>query len=215
MRLGIVTGLADEARIARAIGDAEAGGGTSWGAEVAAEKLVSRGATALVSFGLCGGLDPSLRAGDIVVPLAVIETGGTYPTDGKLADELFGPMHGVILANETIVATREAKRRMFMATRACAVDIESGAVARVAARHGIPFAVLRAVCDGAHRTLPPAALLPLTPDGKVQMRRVMRSVVMRPGQIAELIGLARDAAAARRALSRITRAVAAKGMVNS
>ncbi len=211
MRLGIVTGLADEARIARRIGDAEAGGGTSWGAEVAAERLVSRGATALLSFGLCGGLDPHLRSGDLIVPLLIVETGGSYPTDGSLSDSLAAPIHGVLFASETILGSREAKQRLFRSTQASGVDLESGAMARVAMRHGLPFAALRAVCDTAADTLPPAALVPLGKGGRVALGGVLRSVARRPSQIPELIKLSRNAASARAALVNAVRALLLKG----
>ncbi|MBV9813342.1 MAG: hypothetical protein JO326_11365, partial [Acetobacteraceae bacterium] len=126
--------MRDEARIARAVGEAEAGGGTAWGAEMAAERLVARGVSALISFGLCGGLDPTLKPGDVVIPLAVVETGDSYATDGRLANAAGGWFGGILFASETVVVTHEAKRRLFETTRAAAVDMESGAVARVATR---------------------------------------------------------------------------------
>ncbi|HEX3349803.1 MAG TPA: hypothetical protein VHS58_17060 [Acetobacteraceae bacterium] len=208
MPLGIVTGLRDEARIARAIGEVEAGGGTPWGAELAAERLVARGATALISFGLCGGLDPTLKAGDVVIPLAVLEIGDSYATDGKLAKAAGGWFGGILFASETTIVTHEAKRRLFETTRAAAVDMESGAVARVAGRYDLPFAVIRAVCDPASRTLPPAALVALDAEGSVQLGRVLGSVWRRPSQLPELARMARDAALARRALQRVARALA-------
>jgi adenosylhomocysteine nucleosidase len=206
--LGIVTGLKDEARIARLFGDVEIGGGTSWGAEVAAEKLVTRGATALLSFGLCGALDPTLRPGDIVIPLAVLETGESYATDGVLAEAAGGWFGGMIVASETLVITQEAKRRLFQRTQAAAVDMESGAVARVAVRHDLPFAVVRAVCDPANLTLPPAAMVALGNEGSVQVWQVMRSLWRRPRQLPDLLRVGRDAAVARRALQRVARAMA-------
>jgi adenosylhomocysteine nucleosidase len=206
--LGVVTGLKEEARIARLFGDVEVGGGTSWGAEVAAEKLVSRGVTALLSFGLCGALDPTLRAGDIVIPLAVLETGDSYATDGVLAEAAGGWFGGMIVASETIVITPEAKRRLFEHTRAAAVDMESGAVARVAVRHDLPFAVVRAVCDTASLTLPPAAMVALNDEGSLQIWQVLRSLWRRPRQLPDLLRVGRDAAVARRALLRVARAMA-------
>jgi adenosylhomocysteine nucleosidase len=210
MRIGVVTGMADEARIGRVMGDSEVGGGTPWGAEVAAERLVARGATALISFGFCGALDPTLRAGDIVVPLAVLETGGSYPTDPALSKAAGGWFGGLLVATENVVVTREAKRRLFEQTRAAAVDLESGAVARVAGRHDLPFTAIRAVCDPADRTLPPAALVAIDSRGGVRLIRVFRSLLRRPSQLPELLALARDAAAGRRSLTRVAALVAGR-----
>lgn len=202
MSLGIVTGLTAEARIARPLGDTEAGGGTPFGAEIAAEKLVARGATALLSFGLAGGLDPALKPGDLLVPMAVIEHGIVAHTNEALSEKIGGWVGGTLFAAERIVVDPQAKRRLRATSGACAVDTESGAVARVAARHDIPFAVLRAICDNANRTLPPAALIALDAKGAIGVGAVLGSVLRHPGQIAGIVGVGRDAATARRALIR-------------
>lgn len=179
----------------------EAGGGTPEGAEAAAERLAARGVAGLVSFGLAGGLDPALPAGAIVVPVAVLDGADRYPTDPALSSRFGdGGGGGTLLAAGRVVAEAASKAALFARTGALAVDLESGAVARVAARHGLAFAVLRAVCDPASRTLPPAALVALGAGGAILPFRVAGAVLRRPGQIPALIALARDAAAARRAL---------------
>jgi adenosylhomocysteine nucleosidase len=197
--LGIVTGLIAEARLARVLGDTEAGGGLPEGAEAAAERLVARGARALLSFGLAGGLDPSLAAGAVLLPARVLESGFFHHTDPSLVAR-WGVPAGTLLSEHAVIADAAAKAALFAATGALAVDLESGAVARVAARHGLPFAVLRAVCDPADRSLPPAALAALGSDGAVGVLRVLRALGARPGQLPALMALARDAATARRAL---------------
>jgi len=45
---------------------------------------VAQGATALVSFGLAGGLDPALIPGAVVVPAEVMEDGQRYRTNYAL-----------------------------------------------------------------------------------------------------------------------------------
>ena len=201
MRLGIVTGLAAEARLGQRLGRTLAGGGLPGGAEAAAESLVGQGVEGLVSFGLAGGLDPALRPGALVVPAAVREGEAVYATDPELAAR-FGRRAGLLLAGSAVVAGAADKARLFAATGAAAIDLESGAVARVAARHGLPFAVLRAVCDPAERSLPPAALVALDRNGAIGGLRVLASVLRAPGQVPALLALARDAAAARAALRR-------------
>ncbi len=198
--LGIVVGLEAEARIARRLGMVAIGGGLPAGAEAAAEKLVARDVTALLSFGLAGGLDPALPAGALVVPAMVIEDGITYPTDPGLSARLGAMMPLRALSGHTVLADPASKRAARAATGAAIIDLESGAVARVAARHNLPFAVLRAVCDPAERALPPLALAALDAGGRIGARRVIGSLLRHPGQIAALLGLARDAMRARAAL---------------
>ncbi len=202
--LGIVTGLAAEARLARRMGMAEAGGGLPAGAEAAAERLVARGATAQVSFGLAGGLDPALLPGAIIIPAEVVENGQAWRTDRALSDRFGGVMPLRALSASAILATPEQKRAARHATFAVTVDLESGAVARVAARHGLPFAVVRAVCDPAGFTLPPLALAALDSGGRIAAGRVIAALLRRPGQIPALLALSGHAAQARAALARLT-----------
>ncbi len=199
--IGVVVGLAGEARIARRAGWTVAvGGGSAAGAERAARALLDAGAGALVSLGLAGGLDPSLRPGDVVVCETVFSRGACYRTDAARSRRLGGATPHVVLGGDAIVASVEEKRRLWRETGAAAVDLESGAVARLAIERGVPFAVLRAVCDPAERGLPHAACVALDARGAVAIWRVVGSLIVRPGQMPALLRVAADAAAARRAL---------------
>jgi adenosylhomocysteine nucleosidase len=198
---GVVVGLAAEARLVRSLGWPVAiGGGTAGGAWLAAERLVSGGVTALISFGLAGGLDPALRAGSLLVPCAIITDGQRLPTDPRLSGRLGSVSIPLLLGARDVIAGVAAKAALFAATGAAAVDLESGAVARVAAEHGLPFAALRAICDPAERDLPPAALIALDQRGVIGLARVLWSVLVHPAQVPGLLALAGDAATARRAL---------------
>lgn len=179
----------------------EIGGGTAAGAVAAAERLVRLGVPALLSFGLAGGLDPALRAGQVLIPAWVLDGAERWAVDPALAAR-FGSADGGLYGSGTVLETAAAKRRLHLETGAVAVDLESAAVARAAAAAGIPFAVLRAVCDPAGRDLPAAARAALDGAGGIVALRVAASVLRRPGQIPALLGLARDAALARQALRR-------------
>jgi adenosylhomocysteine nucleosidase len=183
----------------------EAGGGTPAGAEAAAKQLIGQGATALVSFGLAGGLDPVLRPGTVIVPSGVLSDQETLATDPSLAARFGGLTSHMILAGATVVAEAAAKGRLYEATRAHAVDLESGPVAWTAQAYHLPFVVVRAICDPAERDLPRAALVALNSGGRIGLLPVMRSLMRQPDQIIELLTLARDAALARRALIRVLR----------
>ena len=177
------------------------GGGTHAGAITVAERLVAQGAQALVSFGLAGGLVPELRPGELLVPHMVYAGGECFPTDPHVSQLLGGISPHTLYGAEAAVVTSEAKRDAHARTAAAAVDLESGAVARVAMAHRLPFAVLRAVCDSAERDLPPAALVALDSQGGISILRVLHSVIAEPRQLPALIKLAADAGLARRALT--------------
>ncbi len=191
-------------RLARRLGFRVAiGGGTPAGAEAAARRLVADGALGLVSFGLAGGLHPRLRRGRILVPREILlEHGGHFATDPELSELLGGVTPHAILGGEHVLGQPQAKKLAWKITGAVAVDLESGAVARVAAEYGLPCAALRAICDPAERRLPPAALAGLSQTGKVTLGPLLRSLAANPLQILGLLRLAADAFVARRALIR-------------
>ncbi len=207
-----MVGLAAEARIARILGATVAvGGGTAWGARHAAKSLLNGGASALISFGLAGGLDPQLSSGTIMIPSAVVVASGCFNTDPELSASLGGQTPHLLLGAEHPVTTAQQKQKLFATTSCAAVDLESGAVAELAAAHGVPFAVLRAICDPAGRTLPPAALIALDVRGMIAFGRVGSSLLKHPGQIPGLLVLTGDAARARRALLRRVRIISRPG----
>jgi adenosylhomocysteine nucleosidase len=208
-RAAVVVGLVAEARIAHRLGlPVAVGGGTTDGAHAAACSLMTAGASALISFGLAGGLDPALRPGAIIVPTTVIACDDRFATDVNLSRILGGVTDDVVLGADAVITSVAEKRRLHQRTGATAADLESGAVARVAAARGVPFAVLRAICDPAERALPPAALAALDVRGAIGVWRVAASLVARPGQLPGLLALAADAVIARRSLIARVRQIA-------
>jgi adenosylhomocysteine nucleosidase len=200
-RLGIVVGMTAEARLLAGTGCAIAvGGGTTLGARRMARKLVEDGVIALISFGLAGGLDPALMAGTLLSPRAVLSQGRLIECHEALRATLGGESTACLLAGDGIVSSAAEKQRLWRTTGAGAVDLESGAVAEVALEAGIPFAVLRAVCDTAARDLPSSAVEALDEGGRIAPMRMAGILARHPMEILTLIALGRDAARARRAL---------------
>jgi adenosylhomocysteine nucleosidase len=136
----------------------------------------------------------------------VLSDGEYFRADAAVAARFGGLTRHCLLAGTTIAADKETKRSLFATTHAQAIDLESGSVARIAAKHDLPFAVVRAICDPAERDLPAAALLALDQHGAIGFLAVLQSVMRQPSQIPALVALARDAARARRSLRRLAAA---------
>ena len=202
--IGILVGLHAEARIARALGPVQIGGGLPPGARAATLRLIETGATALLSFGLAGGLDPNLPPGTLVIPAQILHHGQTYPADPALLSWLGGPTTPLLLATDTPIATATAKHTLFTHPGATAVDLESGELASIATAHRLPFAALRVICDPATATLPPAALAALDSSGAIGALRIAASLLRHPTQLPALLRLAADAAAAHATLRQHT-----------
>lgn len=179
----------------------------------AAQRLVAAGATELVSFGFAGGLDPALPAGALLLPERIVGV-SHYAIDPERRERLLAalpgtatPRGGDLLCAATLVATPAQKHQLFHETGALAVDMESAAVAGVAARHGLSLLVLRAVSDPAG-VAPPAALLrALRPDGRVAPAALTALLLRGRLNPVSLIRLAAGARAAQTTLRRGARAL--------
>lgn len=220
MPVAAVTGLAAEAVIAQRTGlRAVASGGDSARTRALAAELIAAGASGLLSFGICGGLDPALGSGRLVLPLAVRdEAGAQLAVDPvwhraaavALADAGLSAATGDLLGAAAIIATPQQKR-LYHARGGVAADLESHLVGAAAAAAGLPFLALRAVADPAWRRLPPAALVGLGIDGRPALGEVLVSIVRHPGQLPALLRVARETRAALGALRRAAPVLGAVG----
>jgi hopanoid-associated phosphorylase len=203
-------GLDFEAQIARRAGGVTVccGDGSRMVAALAA--AVGPGCAGVISFGIAGGLDPGLRSGTHIVASAVVGANaskGALPTDVRWASMLLHAhpqaVYAPVLGVDAAVTELGDKLQLFRATGAAALDMESHIAGSVAAKHGLPFAVLRVVADPAHQRVPLAALSGMRADGSLDALAVLRALWRRPGDIAGLPGVARNTFVARAALARV------------
>jgi adenosylhomocysteine nucleosidase len=173
------------------------------------ESAVRQGYRGVISFGVAGGLASNLRTGDWVVASAVLDSDAALATDAvwssTLVSTIPGATYAPILGVDAPVAEAAMKRELHETTGACAVDMESHLVGRLATAHGLVFAAARVIIDPAERTIPSAALLGMKPGGGANAGAVLRDLVARPSQLLSLVRVAVDAFAARAELLRVRR----------
>jgi adenosylhomocysteine nucleosidase len=209
-KLGIVTGLAAEAKL---VEKAFARTG-SWErhreprvacdgpgperAAAAAARLARDGAAVLISFGICGGLDPELRPGDLLLAESVLTgDGARHPASAEQRQVLAARLSGLgfriaagaLLGRDRPLAGAADKGARFAATGARAVDMESLGVARAAQAAARPFLVVRAIADPAERNLPRAALKAIGPDGRLKLFPALAAMYLRPWESPALVRL--------------------------
>jgi hopanoid-associated phosphorylase len=185
-------------------------------AAAAATTLAEAGAVALVSWGMAGGLDPTLRAGTICIPTAVISRdGATYAADinwRELVGAAIAARHrvveGTLLSNARVIDDIDGKAAAFRDTGAVAVDMESVGIADIAAKRGLPFIAVRAIVDTAGDALP-GVVLAASVAGHVSVARLIVELLRTPADIGPLVRLGFRYRAAARAL----RAVAVTGVL--
>jgi len=124
--------------------------------------------------------------------------------DGEVAGEVDGEAVARrvrVVSGDRVVTTIEGKRRLRSRTGAAAVDLESLAVARWAARAGLGLTVLRAISDGADDALPESVSGWVSVCGRPRTHAALSWAVGRPPRIATLLTLFRRTTRARRALA--------------
>lgn len=232
--LGVITGLSSEAECFASLAGhggvvVRTSGADAARAAAQARQLVDEGCRALLSFGMAGALSPALAAGDVVVAESVAGPGGArYETTAgwrndllrhlatvdKGAPRLAAVTVGIVAGVDKPVSTPARKRYLYQQTAAEAVDMESHAVAAVADEAGVPFLVVRAVADTAHRRIPAWVMRGIAPDGDIRLAPIVLGLMLRPWDVPGLIGLAADNEKALDSLRRVAlRAGAGFGLV--
>ncbi len=168
----------------------------------------------LISFGIAGGLDPSLAPGTLVVPSEVAtanEHRYTVTPEWHKATMTAAQAHGLhvcsglLWGTSDVISSVEQKIKLRRSSDAVAADMESHAVAEAAQAHRLPFLVIRAVADPAHRHIPHAAQAAIGTDGKTHLTPILRGVVQNPGLLGDLMRLSVETMRARTALRRAAR----------
>jgi hypothetical protein len=204
----IACGLKREARIVERAGVGAAvvvGGGVSDRLERDLEACVGQRLGVILSCGVAGALDPSLRPGDVVID-------GDEALVARLHAVLPDASLGKVVGGDTIVARAVDKRAMAERSGGIAVDMETHVASRVAARTGSPFGVVRAITDTAEDDLPPGALVGMRPDGGMALCAVLASLARHPGQLPALIRTGRQADRAFAALAEAMAAIGKAGI---
>lgn len=219
--IGVVTGYRAEADCLHGQGlEIVCSGADAQRARAATRRLVAEGACALVSFGLAGGLAPHLQPGDLLLPDAVIlpdlrhlETDPAWRARLAAALQSLGPYDAPVAGSDRLLTTLADKRLLFERTGAVAVDMESHAVAEVAAGARLPFLVVRAIGDRSDQAVPRAAHQAIDPKGEIRHLAVLGGLVRRPWQMGALIALGRSSGRGLASLRRVAALAPGLGFV--
>jgi adenosylhomocysteine nucleosidase len=195
--LGILCGLESEAKIARKVKGAivACAAARPGKARELARGLVTQGATRLMSFGIAGSLSGEIQLGDLVVGNRIASTKGQWACDEAwgqvLAGKILHAKIGGVYGSETLVATVAEKAALAASTACAIVDMESQCLAEIASDSGIPFIVVRAVCDDANMNVPEFVMAAIAEDGSVQGLRALAHLARHPRQTKDLFHVMR------------------------
>ena len=88
-----------------------------------------------------------------------------------------------------IISSSEDKITLNKQNSSIALDMESVAIAKIAAPAGIPFLTIRAIADPADMNLPQAVTFALNDEGEIEIKRLLLFLVTHPFEIPGLIKL--------------------------
>jgi adenosylhomocysteine nucleosidase len=174
---------------------------------------VANGATALISWGLAGGLNPAAVPGTLILPKRVVAPGlATLETTGQWRSRLeslcpsdLSVNSGDLATVPRVLLTPAEKALAEIELSAVAADMESWAIGDVARRAGLPFAVVRVIVDGPEDALPEQISSFVTAAGETRPVAAALSVLWHPGNFSLVMNLARRSALAHRVLAAFAR----------
>lgn len=139
----------------------------------------------VVTAGFCGGLNPTLERGTVVVDresdLALLAT----------AEEVGIQSVGFHCADRVAVTASE-KEILFLKTKRDVVEMESGVIASVCRERGIPVVTIRVVSDPSDEDLPLDFNKLITSKGGIHFGRLALELVKRPNRIPRLMRLGKN-----------------------
>ena len=156
--------------------------------------LVEReGAGRVAIIGFSGGISPGLQPGALLVATHIVENGDAGPDpDCGWSERITRQLDvsgATIVTVDRILCTPRSKMELWTGLshdRPAAADLETAAMAVVAASHDIPFVVIRAISDPAEEELPLDFNDCLDPSGRISRARVVARAALNPALIAPL-----------------------------
>jgi len=151
----------------------------SGAAMVLERKLAEIQPELVISAGFAGGLQPDVRVGDLIL--------GKNSSDPGIVERLVLSKRwhaGDILTCERILETVADKRRLGVESGCLAADLETGHMAEVCRKRGIPMLSVRCISDAVEDAMPVPAETLLNPaSGRPEPLKLFKHLVSNPGSV--------------------------------
>jgi len=175
--LTILCGLEDEAKVIKDRRDVQ----VLWGnARTRLDVVVARGCKALISFGVSGALDPTLKVGDLVLATSICSPEESFNTNQAWRTRLDTAVSG--RAYETSfycdgnlgASNAQEREKLYKEFNAGAIDDETIYAARFAHVNNIPFVALRSISDNHKTVIPSWISKTIKDDGSANIEEIMK-----------------------------------------
>jgi adenosylhomocysteine nucleosidase len=169
----------------------------------------------LISVGFCGGIAPELGVGDVIVATGLVIVSGNVVDEvpvkfsdagsnfivrqSKTAHPVIG---GLFVSTPAITSKSKIAALLPTGVANPVVEMESAAIAMIAAENGIPFAAIRSISDPASEELGFTLNEFCDSSKHIRIPRVLLTIIRKPHIIPQLFRLARNSKIAEASLAR-------------
>lgn len=167
---------------------------------ITSAELSSSRLDAVVSTGFCGGLDPSLREGQIVVGSEILDWTNKERYDCVQIIGGGAAVSGLVVSQDRIAIDGEEKRALRDGVGGLAVEMEAAAVAARVKRARLPFCCIKVVLDRAEESFAIDWNRMRNAEGRIARGKIMVHALARPNLLPELFRLKRRSEEAARVL---------------
>ena len=159
--------------------------GVGWhqATNIFAEELTHNIPDQVLIIGICGGLNPRLKAGNLHTPQQVI----TKELPPISATWKIKNAEGTLLTTQRILSTPVEKLETHDQYHADIVDMETYHLGKMCNERNIPFAMIRAVSDDCKTTLPPWLSTLTHVDGTANIRAAIKHLIRNPRSLPILL----------------------------
>jgi len=184
-------------------------------AHVAAELLIAKNASAVLSWGSAGALHSKLSPGNLILPeIVMYPQKGIFSTDDAWHNRLLSRLENQLevytepLAQSLSALKSRAEKLDFVKTiQALAVDMESASVAEAALNANLPFMAIRAIVDPLEQTVPESVLRAINQRGRLRPFRLLAGLARSPADFLIVNQLRRNFLAAKNTLTTVAQLV--------
>lgn len=134
----------------------------------------------LITAGFAGGLNPAWRIGDV---LREVDPGFPLNLSSIAPPSTLASFH----CASHVAVTVSQKADLYRSTRCDAVEMESGVIRQLCRDASVPSATIRVISDTASQDLPLDFNALMTPDQRMDFRRLAWQLLRSPGRIPPLL----------------------------